>query len=602
LSVLVSAQEVSKSFGTRTLFENLSVVVEEGDRIGLIGPNGAGKSTLLRLFSGENSPDEGKLSFQRGCRISLLDQSPVLSEMTVFDSVLEAAGAAEDPEALATAQQLLSHLSLNGPEVPSATKISELSGGWKKRVALARALAKRPDLLLMDEPTNHLDVESILWLEGFLARHNAATVTITHDRLFLQRIATTIWELDPRHPGGMLKVKGDYAHYVELKAELLEAQVQKEDSLRNTFRRETEWLRQGAKARTTKQQARIQRAGKLGVELQELSRRNVVRTSEFDFSSAGRSPKKLIEAKNISKSYGDKRVFSSINLLVTPQSRIGLLGPNGCGKSTLIKTLIEGSPTTGEVFRSDQLKVAYFEQTRAALDPKITLYKTVCPHGDQVNYAGRMVHIRGYLSKFLFRSEQLELPVGRLSGGEQSRILIAKLMLQPANVLVLDEPTNDLDLPTLEVLEQCLEEFEGAVFLVTHDRYFLDQVTEEILAFDPRPDHQGNIVTFAGLGQWENWYRTLESPKESARVEGGKGNRKKKFGFKEQREYQTMEATIQAVDETLAKLTAESEFPENVSSSGKLSEIYAEMGRLQNELDRLYARWAELEAIKEENK
>jgi len=601
VAILLSANHLRKSFGARPLFDDITLVVESGERVGLIGPNGAGKSTLLRILSGQLGPDEGTLSLTRGLRVSYLAQSPELDpHSTIQQTVLDGTVDPHDGDCIALAQECMAKLTLN--EFPE-TKIGTLSGGWRKRVALARELARQPDLLLLDEPTNHLDVESILWLETFLARATFATLTITHDRLFLQRIANRILELDRRNPGGLLSVKGDYATYLDIKAEAMAAQEQREVALRNKLRRETEWLRRGPKARTTKQQARIQRADELKGEVQELGYRNQARTASLEFGSSDKKPKRLIEAKAISKSYGRAPLFKNLDLWIGPQDRIGLLGPNGCGKSTLIRCLLGGEePDSGTVFRSDQLNVAYFEQNREVLNPDVTVIQTLAPQGEHVNYRGRFIHVKGYLGRFLFSPEQMEMKVGRLSGGEQSRLLIAKLMLREANVLVLDEPTNDLDLATLEVLEDCLGEFDGAVLLVTHDRYFLDQVATQILAF--HPTLPGTLVSFAGLGQWENWHAeaTRVKPASSAKAASTENSaavsKKRKLSFKEQRELDGMENTIQTAEAEIARLTAESESPTNVSNGMKLTEIYEALGKQQAELERLYSRWAELEEQK----
>lgn len=599
MAILLGINHLTKSFGARPLFDDLNLVLESGDRIGLIGPNGAGKSTLLRILSGEISPDGGTLSPMRGLRVGYLKQTPDVNlDSTVFDVVLEGTKDADEDTQLATAHEFLSYLSLDGDVI-----VKSLSGGWKKRVALARELARRPDLLLLDEPTNHLDVESILWLEKFLARSSFATLTITHDRLFLQRISNRILELDRRNPGGLLDVRGDYATYLERKELLLSQQQSLEERLRNNLRRETEWLRRGPKARTTKQQARINRAGELEKDVKELQYRNQDRSASLDFETTGRAPKKLVEAEGITKKYQGKTVFSNLDVFIGPKSRIGLLGTNGCGKSTLIRVLLgKEEPDGGKIFRSEHLKVAYFEQERESLDPDLTLIQTLNPNADQINYRGKLVHVKGYLQKFLFRTDQLEMKVGRLSGGEQSRLLIARLMLHTANVLVLDEPTNDLDIATLDMLEECLEEFEGAVLLVTHDRYFLDRVAKEIVAFDPRPSHRGKTTTFAGLDQWETWHDGLDAPAEKMtekpKEETPAPAKKKQLGYKEKRELESIEPTIQKVEARLAELTAESEDSKVQSDAAKLTEIYKAIGDKQAELDKLYERWAELDALK----
>jgi len=602
MSVLVSLHQCSKSFSARPLFDGLTFAVESGDRIGLIGPNGAGKSTLLRILAGKDSVDDGTVSLQRGLRVGYLEQTPTFTEgASVLSTILEGAQDPDDWEAHVAAQELISKLALDEGPCKPETPIAKLSGGWKKRVALARELIRQPDLLLLDEPTNHLDVESILWLEEFLSASEFATITITHDRAFLQKVSNRILELDRRNAGGLLNIKGDYAAYLEVKGLMMSAQERREIVLKNTLRRETEWLRRGAKARTTKQQARINRAGELKDTVSELTQRNQVRTAKLDFQSAERNPKKLIEAKRIAKSYGDRKIFKTMDLLITPGTRVGLLGANGCGKSTLIRVLLgHEASDVGEVLRSEHLRVAYFEQNRESLDPKITVAKTLCPSGEYVDYRGSRIHIRGYLDRFLFTQGQMDMAVGKLSGGEQSRLLIAKLMLQECNVLVLDEPTNDLDMATLNVLEECLTEFTGAVVLVTHDRYFMDQVATRILAFGAH----GEVIPVADLDQWETWF--LENRKAieaAARTPAGKatasaatpaGEKKRKLSYKDQRELDSMEGVIAEKESKLEKLTAESTQKEYASNAVKLAELGSQMQDLQSEIDRLYARWAEL--------
>jgi ATP-binding cassette subfamily F protein uup len=604
MGILISAQQISKSYGARLLFRDLSFSISEGERVGLIGPNGAGKSTLLRLFSGRSAPDVGTISCRRGLRVGFLEQVPTFSEAATVESVVQESN--RDPhdwEFEASLQEWLSKLSLDGSQgIHPHTPVAELSGGWKKRVALARELAKHPDLLLLDEPTNHLDIESILWLEALLAKSSFACLCITHDRLFLQRVSNRILELDPRLPEGLLSVAGDYADYLDIKEELLAAQQKRERVLKNTLRRETEWLRRGPKARGTKQQARIERAGELAEELDDLSGRNRTREVGLDFAVEESRPKKLIEAQGISKSLGGKLLFSKLDLLVTPKSRIGLLGSNGCGKSTLLRILLgDEAPDTGSIHQADSLRVAYFEQNRESLNPKISLLKTLCPTGDHVDYRGKPLHIRGYLDRFLFSPAQMELPVGRLSGGEQSRLLIARLMLKPANVLVLDEPTNDLDIATLDVLEDCLKDFTGAVLLVTHDRFFLNEIAAQILAFGPKGTREeGHITAFASLDQWEAWHADLEalpSFRESAEKsdQSSPPVKKKKLGYMEQREFDGLEAKIHEAEARLSGLRAESELPENSSNSSRLLELSQQIMALEAEIEGLYHRWAELE-------
>jgi len=607
MAILTSAHLLSKTFGERPLFSGITFIIENGERVGLIGPNGAGKSTLLKILAGIAEPDSGTLSRIKGLKIGYLSQVPTFTPgSTVLSTVLEGTPSQgkddSDWESIVIAEEYISKLSLNQGGITSDTKVELLSGGWKKRVALARELAGKPDLLLLDEPTNHLDVESIIWLEELLARSNFTTLTVTHDRLFLQRVSNRILELDKRNPGGLLSVSGDYTAYLEIKEQLMNAQERREIVLKNTLRRETEWLRRGAKARTTKQQARIQRHGELSDVVGDLEVRNQSKIARIDFAQAGRTPKRLIEANNISKSYGTKPLFKNVDLSIGPGSRIALLGKNGCGKSTLIRVLLnKEEPDSGEIARAEKLSVAYFEQNRETLDPEITLAETLCPRGDHVEYRGSRVHIRSYLDRFLFTQQQMDMPVGKLSGGEQSRLLIAKLMLQTANVLVLDEPTNDLDMATLNVLEECLTQFDGAVLLVTHDRYFLDQVATQIIAFPEQGD--GKLISFASLEQWENWQIDQERQKREAAkpsnastsgTSAAQSAKKRKLSFNEQRELDSMDKNIHDAEQALARLSAESALPENMTNASKLNELAKAITELEHKIERLYARWAEL--------
>ncbi len=607
MAILATARDLSKSFGARALFDGIGFTLGEGERVGLIGPNGAGKSTLLRILAGLDSADRGELALRRGLRVGHLAQVPTFtSGHTVRETILEPAAGLADGDlawrAARRADELISRLDLENPQAGADAPVERLSGGWRKRVALARELAREPELLLLDEPTNHLDVDSILWLERLLAQAPFATVTITHDRLFLQRISNRILELDRRNAGGLLSVDGDYATFLERKAELMAAQERREASLRNTLRRETEWLRAGAPARTTKQQARIQRAESLAGEVEELEARNVVRSADIDFGSTGRNPRRLIEARGVAKSYGGKLIFKDIDLFLGPGSRVGLIGPNGCGKSTLLRVLVgDEVADRGDIVRADNLQVAYFAQHREALDPAATVVDSLCPGGDHVTFRGTRVHVSGYLARFLFRAEHAKLAVGQLSGGEQSRLALARLMLRPANVLVLDEPTNDLDMDTLGVLEDSLLSFDGAVLLVTHDRYFLDRVTTKLLAFHTRPGEEGRVTALAGLNQWETWRSTQVAPeRESAKPKPAAPAApvtRKKLSYNDQRDWDTIEARIGAAEAKLAGLRAEQESPAVASNHGRLLELETEIASAQVEVDRLYARWAELEAM-----
>ncbi len=596
--LLLNTHKLEKSFAGKTLFKNVSLGVEDGDRIGLVGPNGAGKSTLLRMIAGVMDADSGDVTRKKNLRLGFLEQTPLFKPgQTILEAILEKV---DYDEGIGPAYEWLAKLELT--TFGEDFLVERLSGGWKKRVALARELVQDPELLLLDEPTNHLDVSSILWLEEFLEKARFATVIITHDRLFLQRVTNKIFDLDPKNPNYLLSIAGGYLDYLEAKELLMNAQEQRELVLKNTLRRETEWLRRGAKARQTKQKARIERAGSLKEDVQDLKQKNMQRVAKIEFKDADRNPQKLIAVENVTKAYGDRILFEDFTYLVGPKTRLALLGDNGSGKSTLIRLLLGlESPDKGKVERADKLKIAYFEQNRETLNPKLSVLKNICSDGDYVHYQGQYVFARSYLERFLFNRQQMDLPVEKLSGGEQSRLRLAQLMLNEAQVLVLDEPTNDLDVATLTVLEDSLKSFGGAVILVTHDRYFMDQVASQILSFGHPADNSHELLSFAGYLQWEEWF---EEQKVLAQELASRNSKKEaeaktkppvKLSFKEQFEFENMESEIRKQEELLSALQAQSQNPEVMSNSEKLVKVYAEISTQQEKLDRLFARWEELE-------
>jgi ATP-binding cassette subfamily F protein uup len=597
MSVLLSVHELEHSFSHRPLFEGLTFSVSQGEKIALIGQNGAGKSTLLKIMAGQLEPDAGTVSRSRGLRVGYLTQSPVFRPgVTVRDAVFEGLDADGDWAVAGAAEESMSRLDLKRLE---QVEVVSLSGGWQKKVALAHELSKNPDLLLLDEPTNHLDVESVLWLEQWIQNSSLCVVTISHDRTFLRRITKRVIEVDRRNPDGILTHHGSYEEFLQIKAAYLEAQASREASLKNVLRREVEWLSRGAKARTTKQKARIDRAGEIADEVQSLAQKNQVGSLRLEFEESS-APKKLIELEEVTLAFegvnGGKPLFQNLSLKIGAKTRLGLLGNNGTGKSSLIKLMTgQLSPTSGSITRSERLQVAYFEQQREALDPYATVLKTVCPFGETVEFFGRKLHVRSYLDRFLFSGNQVEQEVRQLSGGEQARLLLALLMLRPANLLILDEPTNDLDLQTLDMLEQCLEEFPGAVILVTHDREFLENVCDQILAFP-------EMLMFSDLQQWEKWFKTklkVSPPAHSnplASIKADSGSVKKKLSYKEKLEFEKMESVIAASEAELHTLQAKSDDPATVASPLELKKVMTSMAELQHKIEKLYERWAELEA------
>lgn len=593
MSVLLTVENLRKQFGAQPLFDALSFTVSVGDHIGLVGPNGSGKSTLLKILAGVEDSDGGTRALRKGTRVGYVAQDPVFAPGKSVEDVL--IDALRDDTTLDDHEKhARAGLALGKAGFLDANQRTEvLSGGWRKRLAIARELVREPDILLLDEPTNHLDVEAILWLEQLLKNEPEAFVVVSHDRYFLENIATRMLELDRRYPGGLLQTNGTYADLLEKRDEVLANEAAYQETLANLVRREVEWLRRGAKARTTKAKARIQNAEKLIDELAEGRDRAQSFTATIDFTASNRKTKRLWSARGLTKSLGDKKIVSNLDVLLTPGARLGILGPNGSGKTTLLRMIIgELTPDAGVIERADGLRVVYFEQNRESLDPNLTLKRALAPEGDSVVYGDRSIHVAGWAKRFLFRSEQLETSVSRLSGGEKARIVLARLMLQPADLLVMDEPTNDLDIPTLDVLEESLLEFPGALVLVTHDRYLLDRVSTQILALDGK----GSAQYFADYAQWEV-NRAEAKPQKTAPSAAPKPTapKAKKLSYMEQREFDAMEGTVLAAEEKLEAAKAAAEDPTIASDPAALQTRYAELHAAQTEVERLYTRWAELE-------
>jgi ATP-binding cassette subfamily F protein uup len=602
LPPIIAAQGLSKRYGAEPLFQNISFTLSEGERIGLIGPNGSGKSTLLEILCGRVPPDTGEVAIRKRTRLSSVAQnSEFPQEATIRSVIAGALDRAEVPEKDRASRiaEPLGRAGFTDMDTPTAA----LSGGWRKRLAIVEGLVQAPDVLLLDEPTNHLDLAGIQWLETLLQNAPFACVVVSHDRYFLENVATAVVELARSYENGFLRVAGNYSTFLEAKEIYLHAQRRRQEALENLVHTEIEWLRRGPKARTTKSKARIDTAQELIVELADLNARTRTSSAQIDFSATERKTKRLITMENVAYEVGGRTLFSGIHFTVTSGMRVGLVGPNGSGKTTLLR-LLRGDiqPSRGEIRRADSLGIVYFDQNRE-LDPDITLRRALAPDSDSVIYQDRVIHVAAWAAKFLFDPEHLSQPVGKLSGGERARVLIAQLMLQPADVLLLDEPTNDLDIPTLEILEESLLEYRGALVLVTHDRFMLDRVSTIVLGLDGL----GGAERFADYSQWDVWQR-LQLKGTTNLQTGGKRssvpseptftNTKKKLSYLEVRELETIEERIADADKNLAARRAALEDPSVTGDPPRLRAACIEMDEAQNALDRLYARWSELEKKK----
>jgi len=601
MTVLLSLQGATKSFGPRPLFTDLSVDLRAGERVGLIGPNGSGKSTLLKLLAGLEQPDVGIRSLRRSVRLGYLPQDDVFSPgQTAREVVLGALAEEpiEDHERETRIAITLTQVGFTAPDQPADI----LSGGWRKRLALARELVRRPDFLLLDEPTNQLDLPGIVWLERLLRAAPFGYLAATHDRAFLRAVADQVIEVSRVYPGGFFRAEGSYDLFVERREQFLEGQARQQESVANQVRRETDWLAHKARARTRKGASRIDAAARRREELDELKYRNApTGAAGIDFVATGRQTRKLLTAAGIAKSAGGRRLFAELDLTLSPGTKLGLLGPNGSGKSTLLRALAgETAADAGTIVSAEGLRTVMFEQGRAALDPGATLRRALSPNSDMVSYRDKTLHVAAWAKQFLFRTEQLDVLVGDLSGGEQARVRIAQLMLKPADLLLLDEPTNDLDIPALEVLEDSLQEFPGALVLVSHDRDLTDRLCTEVIGLDG----QGDAALYGSVSQWLTAYErtTAERTKQATKVPSTPASRitsaiskPLKLSYREQQEWEQMEASILSAEEAVAARHAE---VERAAAAGHmaLAEACRALEDAQQAVERLYARWQELEA------
>ncbi len=595
MTVVLSGQGLTKAYHSRPLFQNISLGIDDNARIGLIGPNGSGKSTLLKILAGLEAPDSGGVSLRRNIRLVYVGQEESFSTGATVNDVLRQSIASEPLDDAEQEVRIAITLARAG-FADAGQRADALSGGWKKRLAIAAALAQQPDVLMLDEPTNHLDVEGVIWLEDLLHGAGFAYVVVTHDRYFLEHVTARMIELNPIYAEGYLSVEGKYSGFVERRAEYLSAQATQEATLATQVKREVAWLQRGPQARTTKAQSRIQGAERMIEELGEVKFRNAqTKSAGIEFQSSGRQTRELLVAKDISKTMGGRTLFAHLDLAMRPGLRLGLLGPNGSGKTTLLRLLTgELAPDSGTIKRADGLRIVFFDQNRARLDKTQTLREALSANGETVTYRSSTMHVSAWAKRFLFSSEQLGMPLSRFSGGEQARVLIAQLMLEPADLLILDEPTNDLDIPALEVLEESLTGFPGALVLVTHDRYLLSQVSTEILALDA----QGQAGFYADFAQWEAHQRPVAAPlaaKAKTNTPASVAQPSSRLSSSERKELAQMETKIEKAEQAAALLERQLEDPLVASDAARLQECWNALPRAKEQVLTLYARWEELE-------
>jgi ATP-binding cassette subfamily F protein uup len=632
---LLRLSNISIAFGTHALLNNADFQLDAGERVGLLGRNGEGKSTLMKIIAGNIHADHGDIWQQPELKLAWLEQSPDLpDDATIYDAVAAGLGELgewitryhhlsmtmdyEDDKALNELGDLQHKLeaqngwhfqqrveaTLSKLELPPELKISDLSGGWKRRVALAKALVIEPEVLLLDEPTNHLDFESITWLEEQLLNFQGAVLFVTHDRAFLQKLATRIIDLDR---GNLVSWQGTYDDYLRRKAAALEDEANQNAEFDKKLADEEVWIRQGVKARRTRNEGRVRALEALRAE--RAQRRNTQGTAKIALETGDKSGKKVIEVTDVSFGYGDRTIIKNFSTLIQRGDKIGLIGANGAGKSTLLKLLLkELEPTSGIVEQGTRLEIAYFDQLRDQLDPEMTVVDTVADGNDFVEIAGNKRHVMSYLGDFLFAPARARSPVKSLSGGEKNRLLLARLFTKPANLIVMDEPTNDLDLETLELLEEKLVDFTGTLLIVSHDRAFLDNVVTSVFVLDGT----GNVEEFiGGYSDWLTYSTTqkqaqkpkkLPEPAKKDKTITAATQKKKKLSFKEQQELKNLPALIEQLENkqtALAKQIAEPSFYKQDAKT--VAKTLDELKALESTLEQTYARWDELEAQSEEN-
>jgi len=619
--------KVSLHYGTHILLDGVDFALRRGDRIGLLGRNGEGKTTLLKVINGEIIPESGDRWVRSGVKISYLDQSlPEADEQDVYDVVAHGlAGVGDllaqyhhaiiegDMKALERVQQELEakdgwrmqqrvETVISQLQLPGEARMATLSGGWRRRVALGQALVSEPDILLLDEPTNHLDIPAIEWLEKQLQAYTGTVLFITHDRAFLQQVANQIVELDRGH---LSRWEGDYTGFLRYREQQLEAEERENTLFDKRLAEEEKWIRQGIKARRTRNEGRVRALKAMRAERRE--RRELTGRADFGMETAERSGKRVVELEQVSKSYDGRKIIDDFSTLIKRGDRIGIVGSNGAGKSTLIKILLgELKPDSGTVTSGTKLEIAYFDQQRAHLDPSRNLIDNVCGGQDFIEINGRKKHAISYLGEFLFAPDRVRMPVSALSGGEQNRAILAKLFSKPANLLVLDEPTNDLDVETLELLEEILLEFDGTVLLVSHDREFMDNVVTSIFVLEGK----GRVADY--VGGYSGWVEkggrlvNLEQQEEKTTPKQANGEEAppppetpsppKKLSYRDQRELESLPGIIEKLELRQQELEAEISAPGFYEQDHEATQVAIKsLGEVRAELEAVYGRWLELE-------
>ena len=603
MSLIFSLKNVSKTYGDDTLFSDLCIDFKLNEQLGLIGMNGSGKSTFLKLIANIIQPDTGELITRSSLRFIYLAQKDRLDpeqtvEQLLYDSTKDSPF--DEKERHRIVQRALG----KGGFADTTMPVKNLSGGWKKKLAITRALCFKPDILLLDEPTNHLDINGILWLEEILKTAGFSFIVVSHDRAFLENVCLNIMEIGKYYPRGFFKIQGQYKKFEEERNKFLTAQQKMQTSLSSKMRREDEWLRQGPKARTTKAKYRIEQAQKLRMELYALKDRNKNTASlDIDFHATGRKTKKLLRAFQLKKELDGKKLFSDITFEIGPKFCLGVVGENGSGKSTFLSILEKKIlPDEGKIQWAENLKISVFDQNRSKLNLNHTLKQALNPGGgDSVNYKGRSIHIVTWAKRFLFMPDQLDMSVKRLSGGEKARIIIANIMLEPCDILLLDEPTNDLDILSLEVLEQSIKQFPGAVIIVSHDRYLMDNVCHRILYLDP--DTEAKF--FKDFDQIIKYRQTLLEKSKKKKKPKEKNLEKKKnpmvltFSYKDKYELEHIEEKILSTENEVDFLSDKIQDPKIISNSESMKHYCSKLKQMQEKTHALYERWEHLESKKE---